>query len=343
MKVKTEKLESGKVRLEATLTSKETEAALKEARDAVIKQLDLQVDELHPAGTLAKEQYDIDDFDAVVAVQMAESLLPAAIDQTGIIPAFIPEAQQDQLPKTGHSYSFSFVVTPKPQFELSSYGPVTVEVEPVQVTEDQVRQVLIDIALRYCESVDEIPSHSDYSDEWIEEHLPFESDLEDTKDTIREELSLTAKDKQRQAIRKAAAVELAKSFNGDIPTDILEAARSSVLEDIRIGLAQRGIDIRDYFEGQEDAMYAFADQKAYSTLAQGYTLDAVFKHAELILEDEDIDAWCMSVASRQDASIVRKQMESAGQGFLMREGAQRLKAGNWLAAQATVIEKNAAS
>lgn len=343
MKVKTEKLENGKVRLEATLTSKETEAALKEARDAVIKQLDLQVDELHPAGTLAKEQYDIDDFDAVVAVQMAESLLPAAIDQTGIIPAFIPEAQQDQLPKTGHSYSFGFVVTPKPQFELSSYGPVTVEVEPVQVTEDQVRQVLIDIALRYCESVDEIPSHSDYSDEWIEEHLPFESDLEDTKDTIREELSLTAKDKQRQAIRKAAAVELAKSFNGDIPTDILEAARSSVLEDIRIGLAQQGIDIRDYFEGQEDAMYAFADQKAYSTLAQGYTLDAVFKHAELILEDEDIDAWCMSVASRQDASIVRKQMESAGQGFLMREGAQRLKAGNWLAAQATVIEKNAAS
>ena len=90
-------------------------------------------------------------------------------------------------------------------------------------------------------------------------------------------------------------------------------------------------------------MYAFADQKAYSTIAQGYTLDAVFKHAELILEDEDIDAWCMSVASRQDASIVRKQMESAGQGFLMREGAQRLKAGNWLAAQATVIEKNAAS
>lgn len=338
MRVKTKKLENEKIRLEVSLTSKETEAALAESRSFVIEQLDLRVDELHPAERLAKEQYDIDDFDAVVAVQMVETLLPAAIDQTGIVPAFLPEAQQNQLPKSGNCYSFSFVVTPKPSFELSSYGPVTVEVDPVQVTDDQIRQVLADIALRYAESEGE-ETQVECTDEWIESHLPFESSLEDTKDIIREELTLTAQDKQKQAVRKAAVRELAKLFEGNIPAEVLEAARSSVLEDVNMALARQGIDPRDYFEGQEEALHAHVSQRAYDTLAQGYTLDAVYKHAGLHLEDEDIDAWCASIAPGQEPATVRKEMESTGQGFLMREGAQRLKAGNWLADQATIIER----
>ncbi|NHM16994.1 hypothetical protein GMI69_10140 [Eggerthellaceae bacterium zg-887] len=339
MRIKAEKLENGKMRLEVALTSTETEEALRESRASVIEQLDLKVDELHPAEKLAKEQYDIDNFDAVVAVQMVETLLPAAIDQAGVVPAFLPEAQQNQLPKAGCSYSFSFVVTPKPAFELSFYGPVEVEVEPVQITDDQVRQVLVDIALRCCESSGEDQVQPDYSDEWIEEHLPFELSLEETKSTIREELMLSAKEKQKQVVRKAAVAELAKRFEGEIPAEVLEAARSSVLEEVNMALAQQGVDARDYFMGQEDVLNAHVSQRAYNVLAQGYTLDAVFKHAQLKLEKEDIDAWCATVASGQEASVVRKKMQQMGQGFLMREGAQRLKAGNWLADQAIVTER----
>ena len=76
--------------------------------------------------------------------------------------------------------------------------------------------------------------------------------------------------------------------------------------------------------------------QARQMLVQGYSLDALFRHENMDLTDEDILAACRAM-NPADPTTVRRQMEGNGQGFVLRETAGRLKANRWLLEHANVV------
>lgn len=76
-------------------------------------------------------------------------------------------------------------------------------------------------------------------------------------------------------------------------------------------------------------------------VVQGYALDAVFRHENLGLSEDDIDEACHMMAPNANPKQVRQQIESEGKNFVLRESAERLKANKWVADHAKVTVQEA--
>ena len=76
-------------------------------------------------------------------------------------------------------------------------------------------------------------------------------------------------------------------------------------------------------------------------LVRGFTLDAIFEHNKMSLTDEDIEFACVAMNPTAPPDQLRHQMEATGQGFALRETAERLKANNWLVEQADITYMDA--
>ena len=82
--------------------------------------------------------------------------------------------------------------------------------------------------------------------------------------------------------------------------------------------------------------------QARQMLASGYALDAVFRHEKLSVTDADLKAAAAQL-NPQDPAGAKRQMEEAGQGFALREIAERQKAAEYLVAHATVKDLESAA
>ena len=132
MKVTEKKVDGGFILLEAIASTAEVAHALTMAQYGFAQQMGLQPAAGKTVAQLAEEQLGIKDLDALVQQQAAEYLVPFAIDKRNIIPAYPPKPQAQTPLKRGQTFSFELRVAPKPDYELTSYEPVTVTVPPWQ-------------------------------------------------------------------------------------------------------------------------------------------------------------------------------------------------------------------
>ena len=157
MKVTKKKLEDGKVQLEAVATAEEVNRALHQASIAFAQQMGLRPEKDKTIAQIAEEKMGVKDLDSIVESQALEALVPFAIDKKNIIPAYPPKPQPKSAMKRGHEFSFTLVVAPKPDYELSSYDPVTITVQPFKVDESQIDQQISQMAEQYAEYVADEP------------------------------------------------------------------------------------------------------------------------------------------------------------------------------------------
>ena len=100
---------------------------------------------------LVERATGIRDLDSVVEHDAAELLIPYALDKRGIIPAFPPEPLPNMQLKRGKEYSFRMYVTPKPEYELTSYDPPELQVPKFKAQfGDMVQRQLEQIAEQNC-------------------------------------------------------------------------------------------------------------------------------------------------------------------------------------------------
>ena len=59
-------------------------------------------------------------------------------------------------------------------------------------------------------------------------------------------------------------------------------------------------------------------------VVQGYALDAIFRHENMSLTDEDINETCRMMAPNANPAQVREQIVNEGKEFVLRESAERL-------------------
>ena len=101
--------------------------------------------------------YRKDVYKRQVQQQAVEYLVPFAIDKRNITPAFpaLPKAAGPL--KRGQTFSFEVRVTPKPDYELKSYEPVSITVPPFEIEQAEVEEQIAQIAESYAEFVSDEP------------------------------------------------------------------------------------------------------------------------------------------------------------------------------------------
>lgn len=157
MKVTKKKLEDGKLQLEAVATAEEVNRALHQASIAFAQQMGLHPEKDKTIAQIAEEKMGVKDLDSIVESQALEALVPFAIDKKNIIPAYPPKPQAQSAMKRGHEFKFKLTVAPKPDYELSSYDPVTITVPPFEVDESLIDQQISQMAEQYAEYVADDP------------------------------------------------------------------------------------------------------------------------------------------------------------------------------------------
>lgn len=157
MKVTEKKLDDGRILLEAVASTAEVSHALTAAQYRFAQQMGVQPTPGMSVEQAVEKQLGIKDLDAIVQQQAVEYLVPFAIDKRNITPAFpaLPKAAGPL--KRGQTFSFEVRVTPKPDYELKSYEPVSITVPPFEIEQAEVEEQIAQIAESYAEFVSDEP------------------------------------------------------------------------------------------------------------------------------------------------------------------------------------------
>ena len=153
MKITQKKIDGGKVVVNAVASTEEVAKALNSAHLAFAQQMNLRPEKGKTVAQVAEERMGIRDLDSVVASQAQDALMPFAVNKTGIIPAFPPAVDPKSRLKRGQTFQFEVTVTPKPDYELTSYDPVTIAIPPFSVDPGEVDAQIAQMAQGYTEYV----------------------------------------------------------------------------------------------------------------------------------------------------------------------------------------------
>ncbi len=177
-------------------------------------------------------------------------------------------------------------------------------------------------------------------DEFVAKNVPMVRDAAALRGSIAERLRAQAANEYNEMKLSMAAEELGRRFKGRIADEVYEAMRETLLTNIKMSLAQQGVQFDQFVQAQggEQQFGMMLMVQARQMLVSGYALDAVFRHEKMELTDDDILASCRAM-NPSDPESVRRQMEGNGQGFVLRETAERLKANRWLLEHAQVVEQ----
>ncbi|MEG0776954.1 MAG: trigger factor [Raoultibacter sp.] len=157
MKVTQKKVESDKIVLEAVATPQEVNQAFDYAAIGFAQQMGLSPEEGKSISQVVEEKLGVKDLDAIVQSQVAEFLVPFAIDKKGIVPAFPPTPVAKTALRRGSEFTFTVDVTLKPTYNLTSYAGVAITSVPFALDPTELDAEMARIAEGYAEYVTDKP------------------------------------------------------------------------------------------------------------------------------------------------------------------------------------------
>jgi trigger factor len=181
-------------------------------------------------------------------------------------------------------------------------------------------------------------------DEWVKRAMPLYSSLDELRAEVRtsyETQMLRAYDNQVLSIAQA---KLGERLEGKIPDEAYESTYASIQATLQNQLTQQGKSLADFIEeqGGEQNYKIGIMMQTRQTLRCDYALDALFEYAGLEVTDEDIDAACAEMNPMNPAAV-KREMESSGRGFALREVAARYAASRYLVDNAIITVEGAES
>ena len=148
MRVTESKPVNGIVKLECEATAIEVNNALTEAAEAFAMSMGLRPVPNKTVEEAIKEQLGVADVDKIIEPSAIEVLVPRALDRRNLMPAFPPKAVPTSPFERGKKFTFTLDVMVKPTYELTSYDPVEVTVDPFTFDESVIDQQIQSIAER---------------------------------------------------------------------------------------------------------------------------------------------------------------------------------------------------
>jgi len=260
-----------------------------------------------------------------------------AIDAEGFVPLDSPDFADPQPVAEGSDYTYTMTFSVNPLLELSSYDPLEIELPSTEAAEVEVEN---QVELMRSYYVDSEGNKPELTDEWVKDQLDYDS-VEEFRNRIAESIG-----KQKEAdlpgIKEHQILdELIKRLEGEPPAALVSQTEQDIYRDFfnslqRSGLtfdsflAQRGISAEDF---RNDA-----HQQAVEGASQGLALDAVARHENMAISDDDLlEEFANSGA--EDTQAVLDSWKANGRLSELREGLLRMKALNFLKenAKETVI------
>ncbi len=176
-------------------------------------------------------------------------------------------------------------------------------------------------------------------DAWVQKNMPAFKDAADLHSDLEQRIKEEKKNQHEVLKLQTAASELAKRFNGHIGEEVFNFTQRSLLDNLEDALARRGMSLDKYVQEQGERPFELSLMtQVHDTLAQGYALDALFRHENLEIDEDDLNEAAASMSPSNPAEI-RRSIEEDGRGFALRELAQRIKANHWLVEHANIIEQ----
>jgi len=426
MKITQKKLDDNRLRLEVTASPEDVEKAFFAAEVGFAEQMKLRPQEGKTVAQVAEESMGIKNLDAVIEPQVAECLIPFALDKKDLTPAYPPTATAKTTLKRGQEYQFSLEVEPKPEYELSNYEKVSISIPPLEIADWEIEKQIADMAEQCAEyatadphpvvkgdhvllaleaskdgeafpglstegrtyttgaglmpdgfdssiigmevgetkkfsfsgpSIDEAGKEIEetidcvatikeiqkrvipaINDAWIAANMPMFANLEMLKSSIREQLTQARSAEYELYKRQLTVAELAKRFEGKIADPIYEAMQKNLMNNLRNELQQQNVNMEQFVEqnGGQQQFSMMMMMQTRQNLIEGFSLDALFRHKKMVVNEEDILEACRTINPQQQPQLIRDRMEQVGCGFILRETASRMKASRWLVENADI-------
>lgn len=165
-------------------------------------------------------------------------------------------------------------------------------------------------------------------DAWVARNMPWFKGADELRKSVRKSIEVSQRDSYDAYVRQAVAYELGQRFEGKIADEAYESMMAQLRDNIRADLQQQGKSWDSFVEesGGESGVSMMLMMQAREVLAQGYALDAVFRHFGLSATDRDYEQVCRAMNPQADPRQLRQQIEQSGHGFALRESAERYKA-----------------
>ena len=211
--------------------------------------------------------------------------------------SFIPQGFKDGLMglEVGKVHTFEYDA-PTPENDADGNAitmKVSATVELLEIQEERVSEV---------------------TDEWVKTAVPGAETVEELRKNVREQMENKAGAYTRSALYELCAQELAKRLVGGIPDEEFERGIMAAQQDFdaqvqrekttrEAFLASRGMD--------EQQLNVQLMAQGRSKIAQGRALEAMARHLDLTLTDEDLDA-AFGEMPKARAKSMRRAYESSG-------------------------------
>ena len=154
MKVVKKKIEDGKYQLDCIADAQDVTRALHEAGVEFANSIGAKPKKQGESpNTAIEEKLGIKDADSLLRARAIELLVPIALNKLNIIPLFPPSPLTTSDLKRGKDFAFSIRVTEKPNYELSSYDPVEITVQPKKYDYSQIDEQFKQMAEQYSNFV----------------------------------------------------------------------------------------------------------------------------------------------------------------------------------------------
>lgn len=347
MKVEKVNEVDGEVELAITASPEEVNKAFTDGLDVFIEQF--QLGGLEGETSLQKIYNAMSPEEARDAVSSAviSYLIPFALDEANIIPMTSSSVDAPSDPVEGKEFTFNVTILAKPEFELTSYEPVEVSVlAPLDVTEQDIDLQIHMLASQFAtvkvdpETGEEETIIPEVTDEWVETNLKGMGveNVEQLRVQFRATSEKVKEEQLDSAKANAVMAAYAERFDGEVAAKMVDAMTTDMLEGFKMELAQQGKTLMDFMLEQktdEKQIRASLATQAEAQLIQGFVLDAVFRHEGLELTVDDLKRTLSAMAPGQEEDVF-DQMQNSGRAFLLKEGAARMKAADWIMDNATI-------
>jgi trigger factor len=176
------------------------------------------------------------------------------------------------------------------------------------------------------------------TDAWVQKNIPGASTVPELREEIRKQ-GLTRREQELENMKSfLAASELAKRFKGSIPDELYELTRDDILRNLQQNLQAQGKTLQDFIKEQAGGDQQFSMQLMLQTrevLTQGFSLDALARHLELEVDDDDVKETFRVMAPGHEREA-QMEFELTGRMYQIHEGALRNKANKWLVENAEI-------
>jgi len=170
------------------------------------------------------------------------------------------------------------------------------------------------------------------TDAWVKKNMPIAATVPELREKIRAEGTAQREQERQSMLAFLAASEFSKRFDGKIPDEFYEFTRDDLMATLQQNVRAQGKTMEEFMATQAGGEQQFGMQMMLQTrevLVQGFSLDALARHLKLELEPADIEQAFHLMAPGHEKEA-RLEFEHTGRMYLVREGALRNKANQWL-------------